>query len=368
VVEAHRERIRSIALEHSGIHADQPLTAELVTYLRQVLEDRAEAELGLAHTGYVQRRLWRLVDALVGAWAGVATVAEPTLGAAAERAVAAWWTDEALQQPAADRWRLHRQQSFLEHFDVSYRIRRIEFLIRRINELEADRAMAAATVEALDAFKQLAYGFTERCFHLRRAERLDERLLLRLREAAADAPLSAAEARALLTRVADALGLEALDREFDGALADLLGSGIERAVRDGLVADYVGFPFFDVLLLGPGSLDDGPDPLTSVRVDRISPADARLLAGEFDGLHSRELLGFLGFFNRTYREHDYLWGRLNGAERLVDLLTQVAGAGIGDPRALKLALFEAILAAERERLPGCAAHLDALTRAVRELA
>jgi len=88
----------------------------------------------------------------------------------------------------------------------------------------------------------------------------------------------------------------------------------------------------------------------------------------FGGLRSRELMGFLGFFNRSYREHDYLWGRLNAADRIVDLLAGAAGAAIENPLALKCRLFKAIIAVERSRLPGCAEQLDAIDAALAGLA
>jgi patatin-related protein len=367
VIESHRERIAEITAEASGMHAGQPFTAELVAYLRQALEDRAEAEMGIAHDGYLQRRLWRLVDALVEAWAGLAGTRDPVLARSVEWAVAEWWSIDPALADREGRSRLHRQQSFLDRFDVSYRIRRLQFLIRQINELEADRTIAATTVDALDAFKQRTYEFSDRCFRLRRAERLDESLLARLRAVASGTALTGTDSRLLLEGLAASLDLQALDREFDAELAALLRSDIEAHVRKTLLSDYVGFPFVDVLLLGSGSLDEGPDPLTPIRIDRISPADAHSLDSVFDGLRSRELMGFLGFFNRDYREHDYLWGRLNGAERLVDLLVEAAGEAVGDPRGLKRALFETIVAAERQRLPGCAAHLDAIAAATQRL-
>jgi len=73
-------------------------------------------------------------------------------------------------------------------------------------------------------------------------------------------------------------------------------------------------------------------------------------------------MGFLGFFNREYREHDYLWGRLNGADRLVDILERVASDGIDEIEVLLRELFESIVERERHRLYRCDddfARLDA---------
>jgi hypothetical protein len=78
-------------------------------------------------------------------------------------------------------------------------------------------------------------------------------------------------------------------------------------------------------------------------------------------------MGFIGFFNRAYREHDYLWGRLHGADRLVDMLATAAGGCLEDPLALKKALFTAIVARERHRLYRCDAQLAAVSRAIEAL-
>ena len=69
-------------------------------------------------------------------------------------------------------------------------------------------------------------------------------------------------------------------------------------------------------------------------------------------------MGFLGFFNRAYREHDYLWGRLNAADRLVDLLVQSSRDAISDPERMRLELFRAVVDRERGQLYRCDDELD----------
>ena len=55
----------------------------------------------------------------------------------------------------------------------------------------------------------------------------------------------------------------------------------------------------------------------------MSPRDARLLTPldpdkpKLDGVG---IMHFGAFFNRAGRENDYLWGRLDGAERLIGIL------------------------------------------------
>ena len=134
---------------------------------------------------------------------------------------------------------------------------------------------------------------------------------------------------------------------------------------------------FDALLLTQGVEEDGPDPLTRVRVERISPPDAQSLATVFGGLKCRRFMGFLGFFNRGYREHDYLWGRLNGADRIVSFLTAAAEDELAaeaatdsttfSPDATRAALYEKILQRERPRLHECVDTLAEVSEAVRSL-
>jgi patatin-related protein len=369
IVEANRPEIERLVTRLQAIHARQTMTPELVGYLRLAMGGQAESMMGLAYHVYVQRRVWRLVDALVRSWADLAEGhAEAGMIAAMEASVAQWWQMPAPEEDgaAAERdsaRRDARQEAFLDHFDVTFRIRRLQFLIRRLNQHEGVSTLDEATRDQIDAFKSGIYDFMERCYALRRSERVDGELAEHLAGAFERLPLSADESRELLRRAAAALDLEGLDREVDEAFYEFhrrLGDG---ALRTALLGDYVGFPVYDVLLLAPGSLEGGPDPLTPIRVERISPADTRELQDVFRGLRCRDFIGFIGFFNRGYREHDYLWGRLNGAERAVDLLVGAIGDVIDDPAALKRRLFRSIIERERERLERCGGELDRLAEA-----
>jgi len=120
-------------------------------------------------------------------------------------------------------------------------------------------------------------------------------------------------------------------------------------VRTDLFARYLAFPFWDVVVYPIQALG-GADERDHVEVVRISPLDARLLGDEGPrklkgiGLHH-----FAAFFKREYRENDYLWGRLDAAERLVGmLLDDPMTPGLDAPPAECLPLFEAIL---REEAP-----------------
>jgi patatin-related protein len=380
IIDAYRADIEHMVAELRAVHIRQPLTAELVGYLRTAMAHQAEVSMGLAYHGYIQRRVWRLVDALVNSWSELSPEpSEPALLRAMEQSLAGWWQHHesapdgagdvsgergaAAEDPARRTTRQsNRQDAFLDQFDVTYRIRRLQFLIRRINQREGSRPLDDASQSELDAFKQQAYGFMERCYRLRRSEDIDESLVAQLVEACGRVPLPSDEAYSLLQGLADSLDLQGLDRELDAAFFELHQRLPGERLREAVLGDYMGFPLYDLLLLAPGTLEAGPDPLTRIRVDRISPADARSLESVFGGLRCRTFMGFLGFFNRAYREHDYLWGRFNGAERVVDFLVSAAEGAIEDPAALKRRLFRAIIATERGRLGRCQDELDAVER------
>ncbi|MBA4355749.1 MAG: DUF3376 domain-containing protein, partial [Novosphingobium sp.] len=61
---------------------------------------------------------------------------------------------------------------------------------------------------------------------------------------------------------------------------------------------------------------------------------------------------FGAFFSRAYRENDYLWGRLHGTERMIDLIASTVEAPLPEPaiRSFKRDAFLAILDEEEGRL------------------
>ena len=67
-----------------------------------------------------------------------------------------------------------------------------------------------------------------------------------------------------------------------------------------------------------------------------------------------EFNNFGAFFSRSYRENDYLWGRLHGVDRLIDILASSLPLGheMGKDERLryKRLAFHAILDQEEPRL------------------
>jgi hypothetical protein len=116
-----------------------------------------------------------------------------------------------------------------------------------------------------------------------------------------------------------------------------------------MLLTYLGFPFYDVATL-PLSRREGLDEFNPVKIDRISPDDALSIreGGTAATLRGVEFYNFGAFFSRDYRENDYLWGRLHGAERMMDLLASTVSGGVSAEvvRAGKRAAFLAVLAEE----------------------
>jgi hypothetical protein len=101
---------------------------------------------------------------------------------------------------------------------------------------------------------------------------------------------------------------------------------------------------------------EGLDEFDPIKVDRISPDDAQTIrkGGAAATLKGIEFNNFGAFFSRAYRENDYLWGRLHGVDRLVDILVSALPESVQiDPAtalAFKKKAFVAILDQEAPRL------------------
>ena len=353
LINAHQPHVMEMVARLREMLQEKPrelMSAELVAGLRGGIAIEAAADMGAAYAAYVRRRVWRLTEALMEEW--VVLAEEPYHAETRKNmltSVESWWAVE------GESHRRELEHDFLDRFDVTFRIRRLQFVIRRLNQHGEGTPMLPSSRDAIDDFKKIAYGYLDRFYELRRARLIDDALIERLYLAARRIPLQRDEARELLRQLAGSLNLLELDRSLDDAFQTFIEALGGDPIGHAFLSDYVGFTVYDVLLYTPGSRELGPDPLTRIRVERVSPQDATSLASAFSGLKSRNLMGFLGFFNREYREHDYLWGRLNGADRLVDLLAGVAGDAIDEAAAeeIKWRLFKVILAREKRRLYRC---------------
>src|SRR5262249_20356571 len=131
----------------------------------------------------------------------------------------------------------------------------------------------------------------------------------------------------IMGQLSEELDLKNIDHELDEIAGSSLAKSLPQAFRHEIVLHYVGFAFWDVLTFTLPEWRDIAEH-DEIRIDRISPADAVSLRGGTANatLKGAELRHFAGFLSRRLRESDYLWGRLNGAERLIHIVCDAAGA------------------------------------------
>ena len=233
--------------------------------------------------------------------------------------------------------------AFFRAHDTGFRIRRLQLLARKLaRDWQLDPEIAD---DAVDRARDRLYEILA-LYH-----RADEDVL----QSPHFAELAAQGVQAP-GAVLDYLATSRLLPATDLAAEELLIGALEdmpKNLKRRMLLTYLGFPFYDVATL-PLSRREGLDEYNPVKIDRISPDDARSIreGGTAATLRGIEFYNFGAFFSRDYRENDYLWGRLHGAERMIDLLASTVTGGMPGAAliAAKRAVFLAVL--EEEEVAG----------------
>ncbi len=343
-------------------------TPHQLAQLRETANSHAARDAGYAYDGYVQTKVLSVLSWISEMLGDLAPqVTQPSDRLALSRSVEQWArsegifpvefsTDDRTDEftPSTARW-----VTFLRRFDVNFRQRRLRFVIRRLNELyaESDKSANPMDSHGLDEFKGVLYRALERLqrrdscsFFKPEIHEQAGKLLANTRGTA-----SPEELDPLLVAMRTALSLVDVDTLLDDEFSIMVVNYLPEAQREELILAYLSFPFFDVLtfpLLRWQPLDD----VDTVLVARISPQDCNALElpDAPTALRGRELGHFGAFFSRQAREHDYIWGRLHAAERLVDFVVDAASSSLQtisiNEEAVKSRLFRAILKNEAEHL------------------
>jgi patatin-related protein len=325
---------------------DRP-TVRRLTAWRGKAQQAAAEQAGYAYHGYAQVKF----VAIVGALARLIHDAAPELGHAEPEPIAEHLIRH-LTKGGLDRIAESsglgispEAVEFLRQHDLGHRIRRLRLLARRLTEDwdevegvdEADREAARDAV-----YRALALYFARE-----HSDSLGKDFPETAR-AVFDDPGS------VLDLIAERRQLPATDLVVDAILAEALAQ-MPVALRRPALLTYLGFPFYDTVTL-PLLRGLPMNEFESVKVDRISPDDALSIrsGGTRATLRGVEFYNFGAFFSRAYRENDYLWGRLHGAERMIDLVASALPADEALPAEqladFKRAAFLAILDEEEERL------------------
>jgi patatin-related protein len=335
------------------------LTPQRLADWRSRTQTLAAREAGFAYAAYGQLKMSQIVDSAAERLAMLG-------GGELEPVRHAIWNylrERGIDHPAqatARNGAASEYVTFLRSFDSEFRIRRLRFVIRRANALAESLAADDPARAAFDRVKSDLYAILQPLTALRRPQTYDSITRHNCRDAASRTP----EALAALE---SAMNLKQLDAECDDQLTVALGAHVPAAVRRPLLRAYLGFPFYDIALL-PLMQEVGMDELDEIKVDRMSPDDATALRACGGGqLKGAQFNAFGAFFSRAYREHDYLWGRLHAAERLIDIVASTAPDGVLAPPVLagiKRQAFRAIVAAETPHLKAIPEQLAALHAAL----
>ncbi|WP_150522870.1 patatin-like protein [Roseibium sediminis] len=267
---------------------------------------------------------------------------------------------------------------FLKQFDVDYRIRRLRFTIRRLNSFYQERAALMDGEGARIQFDQLKSRLYEQ-IDLLQARWTGAFFEPEVSDAArnlAEVCQTGTEGARLgalvvfLKMLAGQMRLPELDAWQDEILSDVAAHMLEGDWYKRLIEAYIGYAFYDLVIF-PGLQGNDFAEVGETLVDRISPKDATSLQEEGFELKGKALNTFGAFFNRSWREHDYLWGRLNTAERLISIVLSASDDIEIDPdRLLKLKhdIFRAILDEERPYLRTIGAEMDTVERKIEAMA
>lgn len=255
---------------------------------------------------------------------------------------------------------------FFRAHDIRYRVRRLRFLTRRLSDdIEQDAGLYkeddhAACNRMRDAiFDCLSLYLTR------------ETSAFMGEDFAQSVRAGTEHPGAMIDMIAAKRALDQTDKLVDEKLFTALiqmNAGAQRIMLLG----YLGYPLYDIATL-PLLQGEGLDEFDPVKVDRISPEDAVTIrkGGAAATLKGIEFNNFGAFFSRAYRENDYLWGRLHGADRLIDIvissLPENANMTAAEILALKQTCFNAIINQESKRLTKIAPLIAELRTEIKHL-
>jgi patatin-related protein len=349
----------------------------------------------LAFPMYVRLKVSSAIDSFGGAACLVCDYTDESNQAFLVRAIVRGWARRAglFEHEGSP---TEKQVDFVRNFDLAYTHRRLNFVIAGVSWLYrrlGEPGMPSR--QELDSLKERLYEAIAKIEWLSSGRGFAEEVLDGVRACFGEERLNAylVEHRFDTTAFLDAHSDELdqlnaalrtfLEEQLESFTADLYhdlraltadwaeGETATR-IREDLLIRYLGFPIWDALLY-PLQAHTGIAERDAVRVARMSPLDSTLLAtpGETKVLGAGLGHGY-AFFSRHARENDYLWGRLDGAERLVRFLfarttpegKTVAGSEHPEYRRRCQEAFRAVLDEEADHLPALGEELQDLRRKV----
>jgi patatin-related protein len=356
---------------------DDAQSAKLAEWTAAIHERTVE-EAGLAYATYLRMKISGTVDRYADTVCNVCDFPDDSNHAQLVRIVLRRWAgDRELfsQQPEPT----ELQAAFLRHFDLGYHERRLRFVTSALRWWYRDLADGKPDIPPrsdLDRGKQILYDAVATLRRTMGGDDFDEGLSGRLRACFPDHGIrvflrdKGLEPAAYLQQHRQEL--EAVQVELDTFLGKRLDGFSAKLYRDlydlsgewhidrrrELLVRYLGFPLWDVLLYPIQALSDAGEN-DQLQVQRMSPYEARVLkTPPAEKVKGKRLMHFWAFFDRTARENDYLWGRLDGAAHLIGILL---GKDHPEYRTWCLRAFNAILDEDEAALT----HVGEIVQALR---
>ncbi|MCX2722406.1 patatin-like protein [Roseibium salinum] len=353
------------------------VTPEMLSKCRKDATGAAFEQAGFAFLNYQSLKLHALAERL----AGLTVELSGIIGAQKhEEAVLARFSQHFSRLTVESTDLLGRTDPYilalLRGLDVDYRIRRLRFVVRKLNgfyHFEPESGLPPPDTEALDHMKGLFYDQIDHLgwrwkelFFGSSCRGMAAQLVSDL---AAGRPTSRDQVVQLVASLTQMMGLADLDRLHDELFAETARELLDKERHASLLRAYIGFGFYDLITFPVLQRNDFSE-VTEILVDRISPRDADSLYTEGFDLKGKSLNAFGAFFNRGWREHDYLWGRLNAADRLVSVVLSAAGGGALPQMQINQArarIFLAILEEERGKLTEISEELERVDVLIRTI-
>jgi patatin-related protein len=374
-IDEHVETIvRKVAGELHGIPKD-PNDQKLADIQKTTIEE-ARKSAGFSYATYVRLKISGVVDRYAETAGLVCNLPPDSTHALLARSVLRCWAEkrglfQKSIEPTAE------QKAFLISFDLPYSERRLRFVIDGFNALYKNAGKDGFPERAqIDEAKGRLWDAVVTLRGVASGKDFDEALRTRFDACfAVDAmrefmQKSGFDEEAYVERHAE--NLDALEealrvylkQQLSGFTGDLytgllsLTEGWDDKVRWGLLVRYLGFPFWDVLLYPIQALSDVGE-RDIVQIVRLSPRDSKRIPPEHPD--EKKLVGagqghFGAFLSRQGREQDYLWGRLDGAERFVHMLLRDASEA--DRQRWCNEAFAAILQEDEQAVPKAAALVE----------
>ncbi len=373
IIESARPTITRLVASVEPPDTRGPLSVADIAQWREAANNAVKVNAGFAYEGYVRLKFMAIQTYVADLMSTLGGIAHDSPHARwVNQVVIHWCQAEGMnfEQDDAFAQGLPPWVGFLLSFDVDFRRRRLQFLIRGQNRLYAIAESQDGQPARVDSMKRRFY---ERLDELRRCDQgepfsEETRSLARRLLGSPIAPMGQAELelagqifaiekqdeiRGLITAMSAEFNLDQHTRHLDMLIADMDPAIWPHHLRYEVMVNYIGFSFWDVLTLSISNWRDLAE-FDEIKVDRISPEDVRACrSGASETLRGNRLAHFGAFFSRSHRENDYLWGRMHGADRLIDIVCDAAGVDTSriDILAFKARTFLAIVDSEEPHLP-----------------